>query len=73
VSLLVRRSDGPDVLLVGDLTYDAHAFEHGLDGGVGRGRRRRRSRRAVLALRAAHPELRILAAHDPAAAQLLAG
>src|SRR5581483_6737066 len=62
VSLLVRRSDGPDLLLVGDLTYDAHAFEHGVDGGVGRARRLRRSRRDVLALRAAHPGLQILAA-----------
>ncbi len=72
VALLVQRHDGPPVLLVGDLTYDAHAFERGVDGGVGRARRLRRSRRDVLALRATHPGLRILAAHDPAAAELLA-
>lgn len=71
VSLLVRRNDGPDVLLVGDLTYDVHAFEHGIDGGVGPARRLRRSRSDVLALRANHPGLQILAAHDPAAAGFL--
>ena len=68
VSLLVRRDDGPDVLLVGDLTYDVHAFERGVDGGVGPARRLRQSRNDVLALRANDPGLRILAAHDPAAA-----
>lgn len=71
VSLLVRGNDGPDLLLVGDLTYDVHAFERGVDGGVGPARRLRRSRRDVLALRANYPGLRILAAHDPAASELL--
>jgi glyoxylase-like metal-dependent hydrolase (beta-lactamase superfamily II) len=72
VSLLVRRADAPELLLVGDLTYDVHAFERGIDGGVGGARRLRRSRHDVLALQANHPGLRILAAHDPAAADLLA-
>ncbi|HVW31107.1 MAG TPA: MBL fold metallo-hydrolase [Acidimicrobiia bacterium] len=71
VSLLVRRTDGAPLLLVGDLTYDVHAFEAGRDGGVGRHRRLARSRRQVLALKAALPGLTILAAHDPAAAALL--
>ncbi|HKN40623.1 MAG TPA: MBL fold metallo-hydrolase [Acidimicrobiia bacterium] len=71
VSLLVRRNDGPPLLLVGDLTYDIHAFERGVHSGVGSRRRLARTRRAVLALREANPGLRILAAHDPAAAQLL--
>jgi len=71
MSLLVRRNGGPPLLLVGDLTYDIHAFERGVHSGVGRRRRLARTRQAVLALRAAYPDLRILAAHDPAAAELL--
>ena len=71
VSLFVRRNDGPPLLLVGDLTYDIHAFERGVHSGVGSRRRLARTRQAVLALREANPGLRILAAHDPAAAQLL--
>jgi hypothetical protein len=39
--------------------------------GVGRRRCLARTREAVLELRTANPGLRILAAHDPAAAQLL--
>jgi N-acyl homoserine lactone hydrolase len=27
MSMLVRRGDSPPLLLVGDLTYDVHAFE----------------------------------------------
>jgi N-acyl homoserine lactone hydrolase len=71
MSLLVRRNDGPPLLLVGDLTYDIHAFERGVDSGVGSRRRLAGTRRSVLALREANPGLRLLAAHDPAAAQLL--
>ena len=51
--------------------YDIHAFERGVHSGVGRRRRLARTREAVLELRAANPGLRILAAHDPAAAELL--
>jgi N-acyl homoserine lactone hydrolase len=71
MSMLVRRPDGPPLLLVGDLTYDIHAFEHGVDGGVGSRRALRKTRRRVLALRDGQPGMRILAAHDPAAAGLL--
>jgi glyoxylase-like metal-dependent hydrolase (beta-lactamase superfamily II) len=71
VSLFVRRTDGPPVLLAGDLTYDVGAFERGVHGGVGRRAELRRTRDAVLALRAHHPGMLILAAHDPAAAALL--
>jgi glyoxylase-like metal-dependent hydrolase (beta-lactamase superfamily II) len=70
-SLLVRRNDAPPLLLVGDLTYDVHAFDRGLHSGVGSRRRLARTRRAVLGLRETNPGLRILAAHDPAAAELL--
>jgi glyoxylase-like metal-dependent hydrolase (beta-lactamase superfamily II) len=71
MSLLVRRAGATPLLLVGDLTYDIHAFEEGRSGGVGSRRRLRRTREQVLALRERNPGLQILAAHDPAAAGLL--
>jgi glyoxylase-like metal-dependent hydrolase (beta-lactamase superfamily II) len=71
MSMLVRgRATGP-LLLAGDLTYDVHAFERGVTGGVGSRRQQRRTRDKVLALRANNPGMQILAAHDPAAAELL--
>jgi glyoxylase-like metal-dependent hydrolase (beta-lactamase superfamily II) len=71
MSMLVRRTDGPSLLLAGDLTYDVHAFERGVPGGVGSKRELRKTRTSVLGLRSHHPGLSILAAHDPAAAGLL--
>jgi glyoxylase-like metal-dependent hydrolase (beta-lactamase superfamily II) len=71
MSMFVRRSDGPPLLLVGDLTYDVHALERGVTGGVGNRRALRDTRTKVMGLRANHPAMQILAAHDPAAARLL--
>jgi N-acyl homoserine lactone hydrolase len=71
MSLLVRRSETVPLLLAGDLTYDIHAFERGVTGGVGSGHQLRRTRDKVVALRANNPGMQILAAHDPAAAALL--
>jgi N-acyl homoserine lactone hydrolase len=71
MSMLVRRCDGPPLLLVGDLTYDIHAFEQGVHSGVGSRRALRRTRESVLALREHQRGMRILAAHDPAAAAIL--
>jgi N-acyl homoserine lactone hydrolase len=71
MSMFVRRSDGPPLLLVGDLTYDMHALEHGISSGVGSKRALRDTRAKVMALRANHRAMPILAAHDPAAAGLL--
>jgi N-acyl homoserine lactone hydrolase len=71
MSMLVRGGETEPLLLAGDLTYDIHAFERGLTGGVGSRRRLRRTRDNVLALRANNPGMQILAAHDPAAAGLL--
>src|SRR5262249_21638804 len=71
MSMFVRRSDGPPLLLVGDLTYDIHAFERAVAGGVGSRRALRETRTKVMALKAGHPTMPILAAHDPAAARLL--
>jgi N-acyl homoserine lactone hydrolase len=72
MSMLVRRPDSPPLLLAGDLTYDVHAFERGVSGGVGSRRQLHKTREKVLALCATNPGTRILAAHDPAAAGLLA-
>ncbi len=71
MSMLVRRDDAPPLLLVGDLTYDVHAFERGVSGGVGSKRALLETRAKVMTVRANHPGLRILAAHDPAAADQL--
>jgi N-acyl homoserine lactone hydrolase len=71
MSMFVRGTDGPPLLLVGDLTYDVHALEHGVSGGVGSKRALRETRTKVMALRTNHPGMQILAAHDPAAAGLL--
>lgn len=71
MSLFVRLNEGPPLLLVGDLTYDVHALECGASSGVGSKRALRETRTRVMALRANHPAMPILAAHDPAAAGLL--
>jgi N-acyl homoserine lactone hydrolase len=71
MSMLVRRRDAPPLLLAGDLTYDVHAFERGGTGGVGNRRQLRKTRDDVLTLRSNQPGMQILAAHDPAAADLL--
>jgi N-acyl homoserine lactone hydrolase len=71
MSMLVRRPEDAPLLLVGDLTYDIHAFERGVHSGVGSRRQLRHTRQRVLALRSINPGLQILAAHDPAAAGLL--
>jgi N-acyl homoserine lactone hydrolase len=72
LSMFVRRSGLPPLLLVGDLTYDANSLGLGQVPGVGSRRKLQQSTRAVLELRLRHPGLVILAAHDPAAASMLA-
>jgi glyoxylase-like metal-dependent hydrolase (beta-lactamase superfamily II) len=72
LSMLVRRRGLAPLLMVGDLTYDAAAMERdGTVPGVGSARRLRESTDRVLAMKRRCPDLRILAAHDPAAACLL--
>ena len=71
MSMLLRRSNEAPLLLVGDLTYDVHAFDRGVQSGVGSRRQLRRTRDRVLALRSINPGMQILAAHDPAPAGLL--
>ena len=72
LSMLVRRPGRDPLLMVGDLTYDAAAMEHDHTlSGVGPRRQLRESTERVLELKTRHPDLRILGAHDPAAAATL--
>ena len=72
MSLLVRAAGIPPLLLVGDLTYDVELLAGDHVPGVGDHRGLLASTRAVLGLRKRHPDLVVLAAHDPAASGLLA-
>jgi N-acyl homoserine lactone hydrolase len=71
VSLLIRRTGRPPLLLAGDLTYGAEILQRGQVPGVGNRRRLADSSRQVLALARQHPGLVVLPAHDPTAAQRL--
>ena len=62
LSVLVRAAGRAPLLFIGDLTYDAST---GATPGVGSARRLRESWRLVEGLRARHPDLVVLAAHDP--------
>jgi glyoxylase-like metal-dependent hydrolase (beta-lactamase superfamily II) len=70
--MLVRRPGRAPLLLVGDLTYDADLLAAGKLPGVGSKKQMRRAVGQVNALRQAMPDLVVLAAHDPRAADLLA-
>jgi glyoxylase-like metal-dependent hydrolase (beta-lactamase superfamily II) len=72
VSMLVRRPGRAPLLLVGDLTYDADLLAAGMLPGVGNKKQMRAAVSQVNALRQAMPDLVVLAAHDPRAADLLA-
>lgn len=71
MSLLVRRRTGAPLLLVGDLTYDPELLARGIHPDVGDRRAAHETAERIAALRAAEPELVILAAHDPQAASRL--
>jgi len=71
MSLLVRRSGRPPLLLAGDLTYGADILQRGQFPGVGSRRGLAESSRKVLALAEQQPGLVVLPAHDPTAAQRL--
>ena len=68
----INRTGRVPLLLVGDLTYDAHLLEHGHVPGVGARRQLRETTAMVNALRHRHPGMVILAAHDPGASARLA-
>jgi N-acyl homoserine lactone hydrolase len=72
MSLLVRQPGRRSLMMVGDLTYDAHLLECGHVPGVGSRRRMRAATAKTNALRTQHPGLVILPAHDPSAAGRLA-
>jgi glyoxylase-like metal-dependent hydrolase (beta-lactamase superfamily II) len=71
MSLLVRRTGKPPLLLAGDLTYGAEIIQRGQLPGVGSRRRLAESSRQVLALARQQPGLVVLPAHDPTAARRL--
>jgi hypothetical protein len=68
---MVRRPDHAPLLMVGDLTYDADLLAAGHVPGAGSKRRMRDAVAAVNALRRRRPDLTVLAAHDPTAADRL--
>jgi glyoxylase-like metal-dependent hydrolase (beta-lactamase superfamily II) len=71
MSLLVRRTGRPPLLLAGDLTYGEEILMRGKVPGVGNRRGLAESSRKVLALAEQQPGLVVLPAHDPTAAQRL--
>jgi N-acyl homoserine lactone hydrolase len=72
ISLLVRRPGQPALMMVGDMSYDAHMLEAGHVPGVGSRRQLREATAMVNEMRRRYPGLAILPAHDPGAADRLA-
>ena len=72
MSLLVRRPGRPPMMMVGDLTYDAHLLQIGHVPGVGSRHRLREASAMINTMRQRDPGLVILPAHDPEAASRLA-
>ncbi|NYF10900.1 glyoxylase-like metal-dependent hydrolase (beta-lactamase superfamily II) [Leifsonia sp. AK011] len=72
LSLLLRRDGEPPLLFVGDLTYDVELLAEGRVPGVGSRSGLRASSRLVAEFVERNPGTVVLAAHDPAAAALLA-
>ena len=72
ISLLLRHAGHAPLLFVGDLTYDVRLLAAGRIPGVGSKTGLHRSTEFVARLTRDNPGLVVLAAHDPAAADLLA-
>jgi N-acyl homoserine lactone hydrolase len=72
LSLLVRRPGRAPLLMVGDLTYDADLLAAGHVPGAGSRKTMRRTVAMVNELRGRFPDLVVLPAHDPGAAERLA-
>lgn len=72
LSLILRTPGLPLMVFVGDLTYDVERLATERVPGVGRRRQLVESTRAINELVRRHPGALVLAAHDPAAAGLLA-
>jgi N-acyl homoserine lactone hydrolase len=71
VSMLIRDSAMPPMLLVGDVTYDFTLMPREKVPGVGNRQLLVESTRKINALKDRYPDLLILACHDPAAAGIL--
>ncbi len=71
MSLLVRRSVGAPLLMVGDVTYEAELLEAGRIPGVGDKPLLRKTSAMIRELEQSNPGLTILPAHDPGAADRL--
>jgi glyoxylase-like metal-dependent hydrolase (beta-lactamase superfamily II) len=72
MSMLVRGTGFPPLLLVGDLTYEVDLLLKDQVTGLGIAAQLRSSFAKVLALKQALPDLVILPSHDPSAAEALA-
>jgi glyoxylase-like metal-dependent hydrolase (beta-lactamase superfamily II) len=71
VSMLVRRGQRPPLLLIGDLTYDEGLLQRDQFPAIGDKKVLRASFAKVRALKERMPDLVILPAHDPTAADKL--
>jgi glyoxylase-like metal-dependent hydrolase (beta-lactamase superfamily II) len=71
VSMLIRRSDGPPVLLIGDLTYNQELLERDQVAATGDKKLLRDSYAKVRALKQHTPDLVIVAGHDATASEKL--
>ena len=72
MSMLVRLPGRPPLMMVGDVTYDAHLLEAGHVPGVGNRGQLCETTAMVNKMRQQYPGLVILPAHDPGAASRLA-
>jgi glyoxylase-like metal-dependent hydrolase (beta-lactamase superfamily II) len=73
VSMLVRRGERPPLLMIGDITYSEELLQRDQFPVLGDKEQLRASFAKVRALKEHMPDLVILAAHDPSAAEKLAG
>lgn len=72
MSLLLRGAGLPTMMFVGDVTYDVRLLAADRVPGVGNAAGLHGTTRRINQLAARHPGMPVLAAHDPAAAGLLA-
>ena len=71
LSMLVKRTDAPPLLLIGDLAYSAGGIEQNRMPGTGDKRMLNESYRRVRGLKDRHPDLLIVPSHDWQAAEAL--
>jgi N-acyl homoserine lactone hydrolase len=71
MSLFVQREGAAPLLMVGDVTYESELLEAGRIPGVGDARGLQRTSSMVHDLQSAYPDLAVLPAHDPGAADRL--